>query len=497
MRIDTKTDRSAAGRDYDVCIIGSGPAGITLARSLAAKGASVALMEAGDLEYTDESQEKYVGDIVGLDYFPLDTARLRYFGGSSNHWAGWCRALEYHDFRPKPFNAFSGWPITKADLDPYRAEADRIVEIPSATEMPDLPVPGGGYDFTRIQVRYSPPTRFGERFGDEIFASDAIVLMLNANLTGFRLSEDGASVEAATFRSYDPADAGFDIRAQHYVLACGGIENPRLLLNFGIGNRFDQVGRHFCEHPHYTLGDVVLNGEVPEQLMIFAPSPEFIAKNEVLNFGLRIDPGGIPKEYPASVVRDDFRDAPFTLDLAAHMARLEAAGPRRAVAEADLPKVVATARLRTAHEQAMNPDSRVKLSAERDAFGLARAALDWHLTDLDIHTMRTAVTSFAARMAAQNMGRTRIKDWLLAPEVRVPDTSEDEVGGKHHMCATRMSADPRHGVVDANCTVHGMTNFHVAGSSVFSTPGHANPTYTIVQLALRQGDHLGQLLQGA
>lgn len=494
MRADSSTDRAATGRDYDVCIIGSGPAGITLARRLAAQGASVALMEAGDLEYTDESQEKYVGEIVGLDYFDLDTARLRYFGGSSNHWAGWCRSLEWHDFLPKPFNAFSGWPIARGELDPYRAEADEILEIPSETETPDLPMPGGGYDFRQIQFRYSPPTRFGERFGEEIFASPDIFLMLNANLVGFRRDEAGARVTAAEFRSFDPADPGFDIRARHYVLACGGIENPRLLLNFDIGNRFDQVGRHFCEHPHYTLGDVVLNGEIPDALQFFAPSREFIARHEVLNFGVRIDPGGLPKEFPVSAARDGFTDAPFTLDVAAHMERLKAAGPRRAVAEKDMPLVIATARLRTAHEQALNPDSRVRLGRERDAFGLARAALDWRLTDLDIHTMRTAVTSFSARMAETNMGRTRIKDWLLAPEVRVPDTSEDEVGGKHHMCATRMAADPRHGVVDANCAIHGMANLHVAGSSVFATPGHANPTYTIVQLALRLGDHLGARL---
>ncbi|MBA3325456.1 MAG: FAD-dependent oxidoreductase, partial [Rhodobacteraceae bacterium] len=86
-------DRTAFARRFDVCVIGAGPAGITVARRAAAHGLSVALMEAGDAEFTVESQEVYEGALLGQDYFPLDVARLRFLGGSSNHWAGWCRAL--------------------------------------------------------------------------------------------------------------------------------------------------------------------------------------------------------------------------------------------------------------------------------------------------------------------------------------------------------------------------------------------------------------------
>ena len=100
MIVDAARERAAFAEPVDVCVIGAGPAGITLARALAAAGASVALMEAGGLEISAESQDAYVGTTVGLDYFPLDTCRLRYFGGTSGHWGGMCRNLDAYDFEP-------------------------------------------------------------------------------------------------------------------------------------------------------------------------------------------------------------------------------------------------------------------------------------------------------------------------------------------------------------------------------------------------------------
>ena len=112
----------------------------------------------------------------------------------------------------------------------------------------------------------------------------------------------------------------------------------------------------------------------------------------------------------------------------------------------------------------------------------------------DIETMRTAITAFGAFIAEAGIGRLKVRDWLLAEHPVLPGIAEDEVGGFHHMCTTRMSADPAAGVVDADCRVHGMANLYVGGSSVFATTGHPNPTYTIVQLALRLGDHLGSVV---
>lgn len=495
-------DRALFAREFDVCVIGAGPAGITLARRMAAAGARVALMEGGGAEPSARSRALHEGENIGLDYFPLDITRVRCLGGSSNHWGGWCRALDHLDFTPAPHNPLSGWPIARVELDRYRAEADAILDLPPASEFPDLPVIQTGHDFRRIQFRFSaPPTNFREKFGAELAAAPGILLALNANLVDLRLDPGHGQVTAAVFRGYDPADPGFEIEARHYCLATGGIENPRLLLNFrsqepaGIGNRFGLVGRFFCEHPHFELADVLLPGEPLPRTEFYMPTEAFALDKEVLNFGLRFGPGPWPPTHPASAARVGLADTPFALQLLEFM-REEERPPRRAVSSEHLP-LAATARLMTAQEQALNPDSRVRIDEDRrDALGLAPVQLDWRLSALDLHTMRTSAIEFGRHLAETGRGRLRLRDWLRAEDVVVPGTDDDAVAGHHHMCTTRMADDPRHGVVDADCRVHGLANLYVAGSSVFATPGHANPTYTIVQLALRLGDHLAARLQG-
>jgi choline dehydrogenase-like flavoprotein len=146
-------------------------------------------------------------------------------------------------------------------------------------------------------------------------------------------------------------------------------------------------------------------------------------------------------------------------------------------------------------EQSLNPDSRVLLTQQRDAFGLRRIALDWRLTDMDFRTWRAAVVELGRQMIATDIGRARLADWLQPDVPVLPGVNQDATGGHHHMGTTRMSDDPRRGVVDRNCRVHGVDNLYIGGSSVFATGGFANPTYTIVQLSLRLADHLHDRLR--
>jgi choline dehydrogenase-like flavoprotein len=144
----------------------------------------------------------------------------------------------------------------------------------------------------------------------------------------------------------------------------------------------------------------------------------------------------------------------------------------------------------TTQEQAPNPDSRVLLAEARDAFGVPLASLHWQLTELDRHTIKVALGAIAQEFGASNLARIQIPhDFTVEP------WPSYMVGSWHHCGTTRMHRDPKQGVVDADCKVHGMDNLYVAGSSVFPTGGNGNPTLTIIALALRLAEHVRRVLK--
>ena len=206
----------------DYCIIGAGPAGITCARVLASRNRKVLLLEGGDHEWSEESQSLYGGETIGDTYYDLQDARLRYFGGTSNHWAGWCRPLDAHDFEGKGQAGIGRWPIRRMDLDKYFPPAAEILEIERPA--PDIPLPGGMLH--RISASFSPPVRFGEKYENEIVGSDSIILCVNCNVT--RMTGAAGAVSSITVQDY--GGARIEVKARNFIRSCGGIENSRLLL---------------------------------------------------------------------------------------------------------------------------------------------------------------------------------------------------------------------------------------------------------------------------
>ena len=459
---------------FDVCICGAGPAGITLARQLASKGRQVGLFEAGGLDLSHESQELYEGEIVGLPYFPLDSARVRCLGGASNHWEGYSRALDARDFEPSSYNPGNEWPLRKSDLANYASDTNSILELPReglATYVLD----GDERALTEYAYR-KRPTRFGERYRLELEKSDLITVCLNANLLDIELDAGLGSVSFATFRSYGRR-ASFSARARYFVLCLGGIENARLLLNAtrqmtpGIGNQHDLVGRFFSEHPNVVVGDAIMSTQ-PTRRFYIAPT-RLLSECKCLSFQMDV----VPKERRPGT--GGYVDAAVC-----------STSLTQRVAEALLGRapVCFDAQVEVTSAQAPNWHSRVMLSDKRDRFGMRQVALDWQLTELDQHTLKVAALEIGRVMAEQNVGRMQLAPWLRDS---VPNIAAGALDGSfHHMCTTRMSDDPKLGVVDRNCRVHGIENLFIGGSSVFSSSGLSNPTYTIIQLALRLGDHL-------
>ena len=482
-------------RVFDVCVCGTGPAGMALALRLASKGRSVALMEGGGIEPSAQSQAIYEGENVGLPYFPLASSRIRAFGGTSRVWAGQCPPMDAADFRAKPHNPLAAWPIARADLDPYAAEATAFLACRAYGTLTDPLGFDGEEGLRRVQVPLSlPPINVGVQYRAAVERDPNLYLCYHASLVDLALDAGGSQVDRAQFATLD-GQRRFAIRARHYALCLGGIENARFLLNCnrqigpGIGNERDQVGRYFCEHPQFAAGLLLANRA---RLPYYGGVPCYVASERLTleagttAFAIYLPPNDEPDEtFPEWAVREVACSTNFTRQLAAAVL-----GHAPDCLDAAPPKLQP---LFVVAEQALNPESRVTLGEARDQFGQRQARLDWRLTELDWHTQRVAATRIGKCYAAADYGRVRIAPWLLEKPVAMPGPDRDSVGGRHHMCTTRMSDNPATGVVDRSCRVFGVANLFIGGSSVFGSPGWANPTFTIVQLALRLADHLAGL----
>ncbi len=254
--------------ETDLCIVGCGAAGITIARELAGSSVGVVVLESGGLDFDAATNDLDAGANIGLPYFPLEGARLRYFGGSTNHWGGVCRPLTDVDFEPRDWIPGSGWPITRADLDPYYPRAATISGLSVAdwsidrwsedSAFPVWPLSGDPIESVVVQVVEGRRRSFADRYRADLDNATNVTVHLNANAIAIDTDPSGAHVERV--RAGTLAGGRFAVTAQRYVIATGGIENARLLLASdgvrpeGVGNDRDQVGRYFMEHPRFRGG---------------------------------------------------------------------------------------------------------------------------------------------------------------------------------------------------------------------------------------------------
>ena len=462
----------------EVVVVGSGPAGMSLGISLADKKIPCLILEAGEREYQPDIQDDYSGEVSGDEYFDLDVTRLRQFGGSSNHWGGWCRPLDDWDFDPVPNLGVPGWPIGKKDLNPYSAKANEILEVTSPVDQTLSET------LFEAQIVHSPPVLFSEKYESLVATSKYLSVALGTAVTAMH-AEDGQIVK---LELVDANGVKRSISPKFVVLACGGIENSRLLLwsNSVSSQRVvaqpNALGRYWMEHPHENVGSADLSrlihkNPLQKDLFSVSVSPERLIEHNALNAAVRLRytrDNGLKERLKRELCNIE----PELLDLSNSIAGTNANCPSQPV------KVV--------WEQAPDPDNRVVLSENfKDSFGNPSSHLMWRKTAQDYRTARVAFEMVATYIVGTGAGMVRA-DPHLVEMGGYPETSE--IAGHHHMGGTRMSNSPTEGVVDSNLKIYGISNAYIAGSSVFVRGGHANPTYTIVQLSLRLADHLATRL---
>ncbi|HVV64803.1 MAG TPA: GMC family oxidoreductase [Rhizomicrobium sp.] len=490
--IDARAIPAGDRLETDIAIIGGGPAGISLALALASSKARVMLLESGGMDFDPKTQALYGGSESGYPYLRLDASRLRYLGGSTNHWGGWCRPLSSIDFEARDWMPHSGWPITRKDIEPYFARAQSLVEAGpfvyddgGAWTRPlgePLKLAAGGvytswFQFSKMRASVLP-THFGERYAADLKRIDRLSVLTHANVTGLRLAKDAGSLDRLDVATL--SGNRFSVAPKVVVLAAGAIETARLMLASndvvptGVGNGGDMVGRFFADHaiPRDCATLVVFDGKI-------AP---FYPDNVTVRGAI------LRATFSPTEAYQRERKLPASLSTVETAVTLDALG-RAAVAttasaldvEADGAKAYS---LGCGLELSPDPDRRLSLGRERDALGMPRLKLDMRVSDADFERYRETMKELGRQLLAARTGMIRLDRKTPAEWRSVMDW------GNHHMGTTRMSDDPRTGVVDRNCRVHGIGNLYVAGSSVFPTYGASNPTMNLVALTLRLAAHL-------
>ena len=495
----------------DICIIGAGPSGISIALELANTPYKVILLEGGGFDYDDKIQDLYAGKTTGQKYFPLKSARLHYFGGTSNHWAGFCSNFDPIDFEKRDWVPHSGWPIKKEDLDPYYARAHNYLELgpyeysAAYYEKQDPSMKPLLTDDSVVWNKvwhFSPPTRFGTKYRANIVNSKNIHLYTYANVVDITANENVSAINQVTIKNLQGKT--HTVKAKHFVLCCCTIQNARILLASnkqapkGLGNDNDNVGRYFMEHLEIKSAELYLPKVDPMKFYGFsfgvsktrcelAISKKAQEENKILNGTASLTPLDVARVIKPTIETWNNEDPRKSADN--FMGSLTNAFNTVPQSEAGTNAYELFTRI----EQAPNPDSRVTLDSEKDALGMPRATLHWELTPLEKRSIRKIYELIGQQVGKAGAGRVRLMEYLQDPNDNSWPTFTG--GGWHHMGTTRMSDNPKNGVVDPNCTVHGISNLHIGGASCYVTAAAPNPTLTLVALSLRLSDHLKQIMK--
>jgi len=526
MIIDARSMPDGTTVEAEVCIVGAGAAGITLANELAGHGVGVILLESGGQDFESEVQDLCDAEESGARA-EFDFARLRQLGGSTGHWGGNCAPFLAHELAHRPWVPDSGWPFGLDELAPYFARAADYCQFPAdAFDPEDLAASSVEFRAARLPLdpprlvhkvfRRSPPTRFGEAYRAAFEDPRCTVkVFLHAHTLEIETDDTGSTVTSVA--TTDLRGHRHRFAAKVFVLAAGP-ENARLMLLSnrarpnGIGNDHDNVGRYFMGHLTVYTGqtsvaalprlpffyDAVrwrsdVTGRDVDVYVGIQPSPAVQERERILSCTVFLEtavegwrsPGvGALRRIVRLLKRGQVPGA-FSEDLglvAGEIDRIGYVAYQKLRGRSADPNL--TMNLRWFLEQAPNRDSRLRLGSRLDPLGQPRLRMDWNFLEIDKLTLLRTQDLIAREFGRLGIGRVQAE--FTSTHQPWPGVNLQA----HFMGGTRMHPDPRRGVVDPHCRVHGVANLYVAGGSVFPTSGSTMPTANIVALAIRLADHL-------
>ena len=542
--------------EADICIVGSGAAGITLAMEFQNTNLKIVIVTGGDYRETIANQELNKGIVFPKgSHEPLEENRRRAFGGSTIAWGGRCIPLDASDFEIKEWIPYSGWPISYESLIPFYKKSMDLCkagqfDFNSYTSFSNSKhqeiihgIDNDELNSTSLE-RWSPPVNFSKEYQHILSGCSNLWVLLNAHVTNIETNNRKESVSSV---SVIANGKGIQIHAKKYILACGGIENPRLLLSSvnsfhpnGIGNDHDVVGRYYMAHFAGIHIEVSPNDR---KNMVF----DFEKDSEGVDCRRRwrvTEKGQHNKKIGAAIFylhnaknQEGHRDALFSIvfiskfllslskshslqkaKISWHKEKDEVIIHGKNILRngwSEIPRVfkIAVKRLNKRRlpfvlpsvnsksfglyfqtEHMPNPESRITVTkTEVDSMGLPKAIVKVAFSEMDRKTILEAHEIFVERFQYAQAGEFKFDREELSKFI--DEKVRHFNSGAHHLGTTRIAEDPKFGVVDADCKVHCMENLFIAGSSVFPTGGHANPTLTIVALAVRLSEHLKKEFQ--
>ncbi len=537
MLIDVSNLSEEVDFNSDICIIGGGAVGIDIARFFNTKKYSVILVESGGFDFEKETQELYEIENIGrnirgnatyssvenlsfnshLDEQFQNETRIRQFGGTTNIWSGKWKMLDPIDFERREWVPNSGWPISYHELVPYYQEIaqnynlldrQQFLKQSCLSELSER-------DFENIKHLNYPiyhqektPTNFNISFRDELHKSRNVTVLIKANAFCLNLSQNCNSIQELVVKTL--TNKKFCVHAKIYILACGGLENARLLLvsnnqiSQGIGNINDLVGRFYMDHPKGKFG-IIKFFKTNQNFIQKSQNEEFYRTGfslssqeqtfyQTLNHNFFMQPIfdinfqavlSLNKKFRKIRKSRNYQEIlPILKDLVFNLNSLVNFYTENK--KNDLNTHISHYEITHYLEQSPNYNSRVFLSENKDILGMRKLILNWQLSALDTNSFIKFFKRIQEIFNIFELGE------IISN--KFPENLDFCVDASHHMGTTRMGFTPKDGVVDANCQVFGVGNLFIAGSSVFPTGGNANPTYTILALARRMSHYLDSLV---
>jgi choline dehydrogenase-like flavoprotein len=516
--------------EADICIVGSGPAGLTIAGELIETGKSIWVIESGINGIDSKTQKLYQYENIGANRVASqDLIRIRSYGGTSSLWSGRVAVFSDIDFSKREWVDFSGWPIDRNDLEPYFERANEILGLgPNIydgslfdilkVKRTDLELNLDSlcsefWQFSKSKSVKGEPTRFAKDFNPK--DSDNLNILLNANLTNINTNSTASKIKSITVKSLDGKTK--TIAAKTVVLCCGGIENARVLLasksqsEKGVGNQNDMVGRFFMDHPYCELGEFDvqkskklidrfghywLDDENGRHVFLhgLALSKEIQKKEKLLNCSAYLvgdddidESWLIAKRFLMDIKALKFKASTLKdlISLLLNTNKIIDGFFRRYYKKR--PPILQSKRIAIGCnvEQQPDPDSRITLSDQKDLLGMPLARIDWKISEKERKSVIRMMDVISEEFSNLGLPVLQKAEWIYKK-----DWKDNFYDVAHHIGSTRMSNEPEKGVVDKNCKVYGVEGLYIAGSSIFPTAGTANPTLMIVLMSLRLANHI-------